>query len=366
MTSYPILSLISRLQQIGQPVWQARGWSPTPIPQRSLTYWAHHPAHLPDFVQHSTVAMHYVQLLGVLDWECFPERDLQTRWTHAPVPYAPFVAACLVKLDRQLPHMSQLRQFLVDNPALLWVLGFPLVSSKETPWGFDADQSLPTQRHLTRLLRHLPNDACQFLLTGSVQLIQAELTVRGHRLGQAISLDTKHIIAWVKENNPKAYVSDRYDKTKQPPGDPDCRLGCKRRHNQQTTPQEPPPTPTTNPVPAKTLAVGEFYWGYASGLVAAKVPDCGEFVLAELTQPFDQPDVSYFFPLMILTEQRLGFRPPQAAFDAAFDAFYVYEHFHQAGGFAAVPFSARGAHAHRQFAHAAEISLQGQDGLRSA
>lgn len=36
----------------------------------------------------------------------------------------------------------------------------------------------------------------------------------------------------MKENNPKAYVEDgRYDKTKQPAGDPDCRLGCKRKHN---------------------------------------------------------------------------------------------------------------------------------------
>ena len=119
MTSYPILSLIDRLQQIGQPVLRALGRSPTAIPQRSLTYWAQHPAQLPDFVRHSTVAMHYVHLLSVLDWTRFPERNLQTRWTHAPVPYAPFVAACLVKLDRQLPHMSQ-RESGRPPLAVLW------------------------------------------------------------------------------------------------------------------------------------------------------------------------------------------------------------------------------------------------------
>ena len=87
-------------------------------------------------------------------------------------------------------------------------------------------------------------------------------------------------------------------------------------------------------------------------MVATKVPDWGEFVLAELTQPFNQPDVSYFQPLMTATEQRLGFRPPYAAFDAAFDAFYIYEYFDQPlapapdalHGFAAVPFSERGGH----------------------
>ena len=296
------------------------------------------------------MAMRYVHLLGPLDWVHFPERDLQIQWTHAPVPYAPFVAACLVKLDQHLPYLSSLRQFLIDNPALLWALGFPIILIADTPWGFDADRCLPTPRHFTRLLRQLPNDALQFLLDNSVHLLQAELAAKGHTLGECISLDTKHILAWVKENNPKAYISNRFDKEHQPAGDPDCRLGCKRRRNQRPT-AEPPPTPRANPVPADTLAVGEFYWGYASGVVAAKIPDCGEFVLAEVTQPFDQPDVSYFFPLMILTEQRLGFRPPRGAFDAAFDAFYVYEHFHSAGGFAAVPFVERGAHPqHRQFA----------------
>jgi hypothetical protein len=93
--------------------------------------------------------------------------------------------------------------------------------------------------------------------------------------------------------------------------------------------------------------VGEFYWGYGSGVVATKVPDWGEFVLAELTLPFDQPDVAYFEPLLADTERRLGFCPHYGAFDAAFDAFYVYEHFYRPdqpleAGFAAVPRSKRG------------------------
>jgi hypothetical protein len=75
----------------------------------------------------------------------------------------------------------------------------------------------------------------------------------------------------------------------------------------------------------------------------------GEFILAELTLPFNQPDVAYFFPLMAETERRLGFRPKYAALDAAFDSHYVYDYFHQAGGFAAVPFSRRGGAEPRQF-----------------
>jgi hypothetical protein len=106
-------------------------------------------------------------------------------------------------------------------------------------------------------------------------------------------------------------------------------------------------TPTSDAVPANE--VGEFYWGYGSGIVVTQVPDWGEVVLAELTQPFDQPDVSYFKPLMAQTERRLGHAPRFGAFDAAFDAFYIYEYFANAEGFAAVPLVERGGHAKRAF-----------------
>jgi hypothetical protein len=309
----------------------------------------HNPAMLPTFVRHAPVARRYLRLLGPLAWDHFPERNLHERRGTPPVPYAPFAAACLVKLDQGLTYMSDLRDYLVDHPALTWVLGFPLLPSFRFPWGFDVEASLPTQRHLTRMLRTMPNQTLQFLLDSTVYLIHAELATEVDDFGQAISLDTKHILAWVMENNPKAYLkrSERYDKNRQPSGDPDCRLGCKRKRNQRLSDRDPPPTPLKDAVPAHTLAVGEYYWGYGSGVVATKVPGWGEFILAELTQSFDHADVSYFFPLMGDAERRLGFRPRFGAFDAAFDAFYIYEHFHrddEEGGFAAVPFSQKGKH----------------------
>jgi hypothetical protein len=171
------------------------------------------------------------------------------------------------------------------------------------------------------MLRQIPNAYLQALLDQTVSLLRAEMLDLCPEFGQAISLDTKHIIAWVKENNPKAYQkrSERFDKTRQPSGDPDCRLGCKRKHNQRTKP-ESVATPLRDAVPAKGLRIGEYYWGYGSGIVATKVPGWGEFVLAERTQSFDCSDVSYFFPLMADVERRLGFRPRFGTLDAAFDA----------------------------------------------
>ena len=326
----------------------------------------------PAFVAESAVARKYLDLFGPLDWAHFPERPTQRAWPGpTPAPRAPYVAAYLVKLNEGLRSMGHLRTYLVEHPALAWVLGFPLRPDPTAKAGFDVERSLPSRRQLGRVLRDLDNAAAQFLLDASVQLIAQELPP-ALRFADIVSGDTKHIVAWVKENNPKAYVSDRYDKNKQPLGDPDCKLGCKRRHNQgegnggaNTRPESAPTAPvaarpvsalggsgevpTTTPTPARQASVGEFYWGYGSGVIVTKVPGWGEFVLAELTQTFDKSDVTYFFPLMQQVERRLGHRPRFGAFDAAFDAFYVYDYFHQAGGFAAVPLVERGGYKERSF-----------------
>ncbi len=119
--------------------------------------------------------MRYWHFLSPLAWEHFPERDLCRNWGQPCVPIAPFAAACLLKLDLGFRYMSQLREYLVDHPALIWLLGFPIVPSSRFPWRFDAEASLPTHRHFTRLLRKTPNARFQFLLDETVRLLRAEL-----------------------------------------------------------------------------------------------------------------------------------------------------------------------------------------------
>lgn len=343
MTGNPILS---RFHAIGSPFRTLFG--PPPTAWANLhTLWLH-PDRLPRYAVETPVVLRTLDLLGPLDWTHFPERNLQRHWCQPAISYAAFAAACLVKLNEGLESMGDLRQYLVEHPALIPLLGFTESRSKAHPHGFDPHASLPTTRHLTRMLREMPNAALQFLLADTLRLIHQELRLYQIEVGECISLDTKHILAWVKENNPKAYVNNRFVKTQQPPGDLDCKLGCKRRHNQkkkQPLGQDSQPTPTTNPLPGDRVKFGDFYWGYGSGVVVCKVPGWGEMVLAELTQTFDKADVSYFFPLMTVMEQRLGFRPLFATFDAAFDAWYVHAYFHREddpAAFAAVPFSEKG------------------------
>jgi hypothetical protein len=85
-------------------------------------------------------------------------------------------------------------------------------------------------------------------------------------------------------------------------------------------------------------------------VVATRLPDGTEVVLAERTRPFNQSDPSYFHPLMAMVEARLGRKPRFGTWDAAYDAPYVHDYFHQAGGFAAVPFNPGKKGADRTFA----------------
>ena len=313
--------------------------APLAHPRLTLAGLAHPGDGLPHQVAACPVTRRYLDLLGALDWTRFPERDPHRAWPGpSPHPRGAYVAAFVIKVDQRLRCMADLRRYLLEHPALAGAIGFPLAA--------DGTPCLPGARQFGRVLRRLDNAALQFLLTATVRLIEAEVGPEA-LLGDVISLDTKHIIAWVKENNLKEHMRDRYLKDRQPKGDPDCRLGCKERRNR---PAPPEATPTTNPVPAAHLAVGQYYWGYASGVVATRLPDATEIVLAELTQPFDQNDTTYFAPLMAQVEQRLGRRPHYGALDAAYDAFYVYDYFDQAGGFAAVPLTRRGGAGERRFA----------------
>lgn len=314
------------------------------------THWRNGSESLPQFVQESAAAMTYLDLLGPLEWADFPERPTNRAWPGCePAPRAPFVASFLIRLDKGLPSMPKLYAYLVENPALVWLLGFPLTPSETYSWGFDVAESLPTIQHFSRILRKLDNAQLQFLLNGTIHLLRNELVgvalPTGEELTEAgfghdISVDTKHILAWVVENNPKERMSDRYVKTNQPKGDADCKLGCKERKNQgstQKTHDGSDETPAQEGMSGSHIRPGEFYWGYGSGVVATKIDGWAEIVLAEMTQTFDKSDVSYFKPLMGKTEEALGKVPTNGALDAAFDAFYVYEYFHNAGGMAAVP-----------------------------
>jgi hypothetical protein len=316
----------------------------------------HPDAPLPPWVAHDPLVQKYRALIGDLPWADFPERPTDRNWPGPqPDPRAPFVAAFLVKLHEDKRFMSDLRSFLIEHPALVWWLGFARADDPTAPHGFAIAETVPKRRHFSTVLRTLPNDALQFLLSASVELLRATLPPSEQAaFGDTIAGDTQALLAWVRENNPKQFIKEgRLDKHRQPKADLDCKLGVKSRPNRAPADADGDdhPAPTADATPASRLQVGvDIFWGYAAGLVVTRLPDHTEVVLAERTRPFNESDASHFHPLMAQVEQRLGRKPRFGSWDTAFDAHYVYEYFHQAGGFAAVPFNSGKKGGTRQFA----------------
>ena len=141
-------------------------------------------------------------------------------------------------------------------------LGFVPTLDPRSPYGFDIEATVPKERWLRHQQQHLDHRLLQDLFHHTVVDLQAEFP----GLGETVAFDVTHIYAWVKQNNLRDYVSERFNPALQPSGAPDCRLGVKRSTNQpapqdstkhklaeqpappqpkqdQKPPQQRPPTP---------------------------------------------------------------------------------------------------------------------------
>ena len=263
----------------------------------------------------------YRAFFALLDWRHVPERAARRAWPGSPPqPRAAYVKALVVKLVEQHTYITHLRTFLVEHPLLVLELGFRPVLDASHPYGFDVARTVPSARWLRHQQQHLDHLMLTALLADTVQTLRAAVPT----VGDTVAVDVKHIYAWVRENNPKEHLPERHDPTRLPRGDPECRLGVKRSTNQAGTTRK------------------EYLWGYGTGIVSATTPLSGDVVLAEWTQPFNQPDITYFHRLDADTLTTLGRRPTHLAADAAFDAWHVYQPYALHGGIAAIPLNERG------------------------
>lgn len=272
-------------------------------------------------LEHDPVAQEYRAFFALLDWSIVERWEAARSSRGRPAhPESAYLKAFLIRIKEGLIYTTQLRAFLLKHPLLVIELGFHLALDPTCPYGFDAQRTLPCRYWLGEKLRQLDRTLLQDLLNATVAALQAEIP----GLGETVAFDVKHLYAWVTQNNERAYVSERYDKTQCLKGDPDCKLGVKRSTNQ--------PQPD-----GSTKEKKEFLWGYGSGVAAATTPDYGDVVLAEYTQPFNEGDVTYFRPLYQQTVIALNQFPTHIAADAAYDAWYVYEAAVRHSGIAAVP-----------------------------
>jgi len=276
--------------------------------------------------EHEPVVQRYRQFFALFEWSAVPQPPLdRSRPGKRPHPHSAYVKALLLKINEGFPHCTQLRRFLLEHPLLVLELGFRPVLNISQPYGFDVERTVPTARWLSQQQRILSQPVLQALLVATVQDLCAEIP----GLGETVAFDVTHLYAYVQENNPRAYVKERYHKEHQPKGDPDCKLGVKRSTNKEQP-------------DGSTKEEKEYLWGYGSGVASATVPGYGDVVVAEYTLPFNENDITYFVPLYIRTVATLGFFPTHITADAAFDAWYTYQMVVYRRGIAAIPLNQHG------------------------
>lgn len=225
-------------------------------------------------LEHDPVVIDYRTFFSSLDWSVVERWEGQQSPRGRPgCPETVYLKAFLIRIREGFIYATQLRAFLVKHPLLVIELGFPFILDLTQPYGFDVQRTLPCRYWLGEKLQKLDRGLLTDLLAATVRALQDEIP----GLGDVVCLDVKHLYAWVQENNERAYVKERYDKTKHLAGDPDCRLGVKRSTNQEAAPNtssdvRSSPTPNDQAKPADKKAKKEkkeLLWGYGSGVAAA-------------------------------------------------------------------------------------------------
>jgi len=185
---------------------------------------------LAQMIEDDPVVADYRSFFSLFDWSLVEhwqeQRSSRGRPGH---PMSAYIKAFLVRIKEGLIYTEQLRHYLIKHPLLVIDLGFHLHLDPTAAYGFDVEHTLPSRYWLGEKLRQLDRTLLQDLLAATVGALKEEIP----GLSEVVAFDVKHIYAWVKENNSRAYVKDRYDKTQILAGDPDCKLGVKRSTNKK-------------------------------------------------------------------------------------------------------------------------------------
>jgi hypothetical protein len=166
-------------------------------------------------LENDPVVADYRSFFSFLDWSVVEQwKTQQSRRGRPAQDIASYIKAFLIRIREGIIYTAQLRKFLIKHPLLVIELGFDLQLDASAAYGFDIEATLPCRYWLGEMLKRLDRALLTDLLAATVRDLKEVIP----GLGEVVAFDVKHIYAWVQENNPRAYVKDRYDKTKVLPG----------------------------------------------------------------------------------------------------------------------------------------------------
>jgi hypothetical protein len=211
---------------------------------------------------------------------CFPSK-IRGR---PPVSKEALLNVLIYKNVKQLPTLFDLASTLIDNPRLAITCG--LAPNKSL---------YSIEERLSSFLEDIPNSLMQ---TIRIKLVNQLIEIK-EISGNFLSIDSSAVPVVVRENNLKASMNDRFNKSKPPKRDPDTRVGVMIYF--------------TNPFQKEP----RYFWGYRNH----SITDCNsELPLWELTKPANVQDTTLFIPLFKGLLEHFSFTIQAVMGDAAYDS----------------------------------------------
>jgi hypothetical protein len=167
--------------------------------------------------------------------------------------------------------------------------------------GFSAFEHPPTKERFSHFLRTTANEDLQRVRLGLVRALRNEKVL----MGRIIALDSCAIEAYVRENNLKTAVTDRFDKSRRLKGDPDARLGVKIHY----------PKPFQRKI--------EFCWGYRNHMINDAE---SELPVHEVTHLADYDEKKVAVPLLEEMTPKLQLPVTYVVGDANYDTADILLH----------------------------------------
>jgi hypothetical protein len=191
--------------------------------------------------------------------------------------------ALIYKALRRMKTLTDLTFEFQNNPSINEAVGFDLY---EDP---------PSIERFSQFLRETPHPVLQNV---RIQLVQS-LLEQGIISAKHLVMDSCPILAKVKENNLKTALSNRFDKTRRPKGDPDARLGSLLHF------------------PQRFKKEVRYFWGYRNHIIADAQE---ELPLWEVTHPADISEVHQAIPLLQKIKETFPLVIETVGGDALYDA----------------------------------------------
>ena len=203
-------------------------------------------------------------------------------------PKEALLCAFIVMKCEGFSLITDLADYLENNRLIAYYCGFDIMKPLPSYWTYD------------RFLKNLEHSDLQAVMASLVR----QLYEKGIVDGSFIGLDSTPVMANTKQNNPKSFVKNKFDKDNHPKSDPDCGLGVHSASNQHNERNY------------------EFFWGYKNHILI----DCiSGLPLYETTTKANTADSTVTLDILKEANKILPLAECTFLADKGYDASIIYD-----------------------------------------